>query len=310
MTGIRFGFLFFLALSLAVAGGSTDVTFSAQRAESGTDRPLLWKIHGEKPSYLFGTIHVPDDRVLALHPLVKAAFQASDAVYLEISLGQEEIAKVQRVIFLNQHQTLVELIPKDLFHQLQAVLRSKGLPMAPFVSMKIWAMVSTLTLLDYLPVIGTKPSLDLALYGKAQLEGKEVGGLETVEEQLGVFEQFSTREQVEFLRTTLREMQKPGKGPVERLVQLYLAGDLDALSREINRQMTKDEALLKKINRVMFTERDRRMADRIAVKVKASPEEGIFFAVGAAHLSRKDGIPARLSEKGFLIERVRPRQAR
>ena len=106
-----------------------------------------------------------------------------------------------------------------------------------------------------------KPSLDLALYGKAQLEGKEVGGLETVEEQLGVFEHFSTREQVEFLRTILREMQKPGKGPVEQLIQLYLAGDLDALSREVNRQMTKDETLLKKINRVMFTERDQRMAD-------------------------------------------------
>ena len=302
MTSIRSAFVS-LVILLFAAGCSIAEASGYQSSGIASKGPLLWKIEGEKPSYLFGTIHIPDDRVLNLHQVVRDAFEVSDAVYLEIPLGTKEMEKIQRRSQLSEGQVLADLIPADLFQAVQELVHSRGFSMALFLHMKIWALVSGITLLDYLPVMGHKPSLDLFLYQQAKLRGKEVGALETVEEQLSVFEAFSNKEQLEFLRTTLEEMQKPGESPVERLLQRYLRGDVEALSREISRQMTKNKALSKKVRRVMVTERDRRLADRIEARLKESPEKGFFFAVGAAHLSEKNSILNRLSEKGFVVER-------
>jgi len=35
-----------------------------------TQNPLLWRIEGTVPSYLYGTIHIPDQRVLAVPDVV------------------------------------------------------------------------------------------------------------------------------------------------------------------------------------------------------------------------------------------------
>ena len=37
--------------------------------------PFLWRVEGENPSYLFGSIHVPDDRVLKLPDIVMNAIE-------------------------------------------------------------------------------------------------------------------------------------------------------------------------------------------------------------------------------------------
>ena len=46
-------------------------SFTSTVASKG---PFLWLVEGRTPLYLFGTIHVPDDRVLALPPSVMKAF--------------------------------------------------------------------------------------------------------------------------------------------------------------------------------------------------------------------------------------------
>ena len=58
-------------------------TESAAAEASG---PFLWRVEGPTPLYLFGTIHVPDDRVLTLPPSVVKAFTDSSAVYTEIPM--------------------------------------------------------------------------------------------------------------------------------------------------------------------------------------------------------------------------------
>ena len=41
-------------------------------------RPMLWKVDGKKSSYLFGTIHFPDERVLKLPESVRKALGATE----------------------------------------------------------------------------------------------------------------------------------------------------------------------------------------------------------------------------------------
>ncbi len=55
------------------------------------EKPFLWKVEkaestdsAAKVSWLFGTIHVPDEEVTTLHPAAQAAFDQASAAYFEI----------------------------------------------------------------------------------------------------------------------------------------------------------------------------------------------------------------------------------
>ena len=82
MKRLSTGFLFSL---LAIAG-------CAQKNElpkSKNNNTLLWKISGkglDKPSYLFGTIHMlcSDDAVLSTN--MKSAIKNADEIYLEVDM--------------------------------------------------------------------------------------------------------------------------------------------------------------------------------------------------------------------------------
>jgi len=55
-------------------------------------KPMLWKITKDtlaEPSYLFGTIHLNDERVTTLHPAAELAFSMSDVFYAEIDFSIE-----------------------------------------------------------------------------------------------------------------------------------------------------------------------------------------------------------------------------
>src|SRR5690606_37482037 len=57
-------------------------------------RGLLWRIEGAgvEPSWLFGTMHMSDPRVLRLPPAAQAAFDASDTVVIETTDVLDETA--------------------------------------------------------------------------------------------------------------------------------------------------------------------------------------------------------------------------
>src|SRR5207237_6266267 len=139
----------------------------------------------------------------------------------------------------------------------------------------------------YLPdIMAGRQPLDAMLYGMATAANKEAGGLETVDEQVAVFEGFTIDEQVQMLVSSLDEIEKPqpvGRSLTLQLVDLYLAGDLNQLALEVKEQGPEDEALKKKIELRVIDNRNGRMADRIAALCAKKPARSYFFAVGALH---------------------------
>src|SRR5437773_1181942 len=51
-----------------------------------TTKPFLWRIEGPVPSYLYGTIHLPDSRVLDMPEVVRQAIAASDGIFTELPI--------------------------------------------------------------------------------------------------------------------------------------------------------------------------------------------------------------------------------
>jgi len=178
----------------------------------------------------------------------------------------------------------------------------------PLDQMKIWGLVVTISLIEeQLKNPGALP-LDAVLYTKAQGAGKQVGGIETMEEQAGLFEQFSKDEQIAMLRSTLDDMEKArkeGRNPMDEMRKAYLSGDLASLDKLLNEWMTGfDQKLLARFMDALLTKRNHVMAERIGEKLKASPGKGLFFAIGAGHLIGEEGVLKLIEKQGLKVTRV------
>jgi uncharacterized protein YbaP (TraB family) len=292
-------------------------------APKATEKPFLWRVDGAVPSYLYGTIHVPDSRVLELPEVVKRALDASDVFEAEIPLDDQTQAGMVSKVMLPPGQDLRKIAGDEVFNRIVRVL-NRGLAgklpngagdllASTLAPMRPWAAMSQLELVEYLPdMINGREPLDVMLYGMASKAGKEVAGIETVDEQVAVFDSFTTEEQVDMLKATLDEIEKPpedGVSPLQKLVQKYLAGDLNPLAAELEDQGPTEEALRQKIETRVVTNRNLIMADRIGALLAQKPAKSYFIAVGALHYAGDTGLISQLTKKGFKITRLTPADA-
>jgi uncharacterized protein len=311
----------FLIVSLVSA-----ISLGAQTAPAqvrATDKPFLWRVEGPVPSFLYGTVHVPDQRVLELPDVVRRALSVSDVFNAEIPLDAATQLSMMGKIMLPPGQDLKSIVGDDVFARLtRAVAKGLGSAAPPGAAdvlaamlspMKPWAVMSQVELLEFLPDIsaGRQP-LDAMLYSMANKDGKELGALETLDEQVAVFEAFTNEEQVKMLVAALDDLEKPrpaGKSSSRELVDLYLAGDLNRLADEMNKQQPQDAALNKKFIGRVIDDRNRKMAEKIAQLCAKKPAKSYFFAVGALHYAGDTGIVSLLAKKGYKITRLGPNDA-
>src|SRR5262250_1340896 len=80
-----------------------------------TEKPFLWRINGPVPSYLYGTIHVPDRRVLELPDVVRRALESADVFNAEIPLDAATQAGLMSKVMLPQGQDLRQVAGEQVF---------------------------------------------------------------------------------------------------------------------------------------------------------------------------------------------------
>jgi uncharacterized protein len=297
---------------------AADAAASRPAAVSAVKSPFLWRIEGRVPSYLYGTIHVPDPQVTTLPPAVEQAFKSSAAVFTEIPMEPSLQLGMMSKMLLPGDQSLSQVLGPELYARLSSTIQ-RSLPKdsaGPMVAamtamlgrMKPWAAMLQLTLIEFLPdmLAGNKP-LDTMLYDRAKSDGKETGGLETIDEQLAVFEVLTMDEQVRLLKVTLDTMDdahKAGRSAARELIDAYLTGDLDKLAAMSNESMHGEIELQKKFMARALDGRNRVMVDRLLQKRDELSGKTCFFAVGALHYAGEEGIIAMLERRGLKVTRV------
>lgn len=271
-------------------------------------KPFLWRIEGTKPSYVFGTIHLSNPEVTTLTPATNKAIESADALFTEIPMDMADQFKASMAMM--GRESLAQILPKDLYARAEAELKriNPQLTLQPLDSLKIWALSMMIALLEEQMKNPTAMPLDAILFAKAKNAGKEVGGIETLDEQIKLFDVFSNEDQIVMLRATLDDMErarKEGRTPLAEMRKAYLSGDLEVLDKSLNEWMTSIEpALLTRFMEKLFTKRNHSMAERIGAKIKAAPDKSQFFAVGAGHLIGDEGVLKLLEKQGFKVTRV------
>jgi len=285
------------------------LVFSTQLAAETIEKPFLWKIEGESAtSYLFGTIHLPDARVTTLHLSVEQAFKDSEYVYTEIPLNTSDMLAQVNLLMLEADKTLVDIVEPELLQRANRLLENINpvLTIEPFLKLKVWALATTLPLLEQqLNNPGTLP-LDAQLYQRAGAEGKGTGEIETMQEQLTYFENLSEDEEIKMLRDTIEFMQvsnSQDQSLAEEFIQYYMLGDVDAFGALIVKYVKEDE-FSKNFMKKILHDRNIIMADRIHAKLKKNPDRSYFFAVGAGHYWGETGVQNLLINKGLNVSRI------
>jgi len=266
---------------------------------TGPAHGLLWEVSrpGAAPAYLFGTIHSEDPAVIALAPAAEHAFTASRQVVLEVNLDADAVAAGAAAMLMTDGRRLPELVGGDLFAQAVAALRTRGIPEAVAERMKPWAAATALSM----PAPETGRVLDVVLFERAQQAGKTLHGLETIDEQLAVFDRLSLDDQVALLRDAVDQFAELDANLAE-LLAAYKRQDLAAmLSINESALASGDPRLAQELQRRLIVDRNRRMAERMEPYLRRG---GAFIAVGALHLAGEQGLVRLLERRGYTVKVV------
>ena len=292
----RFVFALLYALLLVSCASHAAAPAVQHRvAASRFDHGLLWKIEtpGARPSYLFGTIHVGDPRVIALPAPVGKALDGSDRFVMEALLDSESLAQMAKAMYFDDDRTLEQVIGKDLYAATRKALTARGIPDANVEKQKPWAVIMALSM----PAPETGEFLDLVLETRAAKQGKPVAGLETMAEQIAVFNDLSMPDQVALLKEAVRTQPNLANDYGE-LIRAYLARDLRTLADVSDKHDPEEDRLYRTVTERLLTQRNVRMQQRMAPFLK---QGNAFIAVGAAHLAGEAGLLNLLDQAGYRV---------
>lgn len=270
-----------------------------QAADTLFPEGLLFKIEraGQPVAYLFGTIHSEDPRVVALPPAVEEAFSSSRILCLEVDMAPSNLLASMTSMFLQDGRQLPDIVDRELYAHLVRVAAGRGIPEVSLRYYKPWAIAVMLSV----PPVVTGEFLDLMLYRRAIQANKQVIGLESVEEQLDLFDTLSEADQISLLKEALNNIEQLPT-LFQALLEKYLERDLAGLMA-INERLLQDAApwFSARFQDRLLDQRNLRMVERLQAPLVAG---GVFVAVGALHLPGERGMLRLLQEQGYRVVRI------
>ena len=237
--------------------------------------PAIFMVHdADTIVYIFGTFHALDGQAEWFNDQVKDAFEKSNELVLETL-----IPETPGPIALHQPVRMPSVTASASFLATTRMAISAG---------KTQGMQ-----------VGN--GADMVLRHQAELEGKPVEGLETLECSSTCSP--ACRRPLPFRRR--RPGHRPARPPMESLSRA-MADMQSAWKRGDQSLFVGMLGQLKQASpdtyRMLFTERNARWADWIAGRMQTPGI--VFVAVGAGHLAGQDSLLVRLAEQGIPSQRV------
>jgi uncharacterized protein YbaP (TraB family) len=257
----------------------------------------LWRIarRGHQPSFVLGTIHVPDRRVASVSPPIAAALARSRTLAVEL-VPETADTHVRELELLDDGERLEDLVGASVYAEVESALSAKGVPQPTIARLKPWAAMMKLGRAD--PTHPDPPTLDTLLYVAARELGVKILPLELLEEQIAAFDTIPRASQIALLTFAVRHRAELS-GTIEPTLRAWQQGDFPALARIAGEPFAADPGMAPHRAALMKNLIDNRTAlmhHRLFTPLR---EGRILVAVGAMHLPGRGGLLALLREDGF-----------
>jgi len=261
----------------------------------------MWSIAGRTNTvYLFGSVHLLKPGEFALQGDFLQAYEEAAAVYLEVDMDDLSPSAVASATVARaidpQGRTLEELMGSDAA-QARASATTAGIDLSALDRLEPWfAGLAVVTQALAREGYAADTGVEQIVLARAAADGKEILGLETLDEQLAALDSMDIGVQREFLLKALDDAQRPAS-ELERFLQSWQDGDDKALAAELATEF----AGMPDLYRSLMVERNRKWALKISDLLGESHD--YLVVVGALHLVGPDGLPQMLQERGHAVTR-------
>lgn len=308
--GLRIAGASFVCLSLALlltSCASNRVPVAADSVLQEFVTPLFYRVEGDGGGtlLLMGTIHIGPPEGWQFSPALREGLERADRFILEIDLREVTEDSVSTLLantaVIRPPNSLMDLVSPEtakLLDENDATLAQMGLPRNARNWKKPWYIA-----LRLLESASTRSGFEASASAEGvileALGGRPLIGLETLDEQLGIFDNLSPQLQDVMLRDTLLQLDG-GVEEIQSLVGAWRRGDEDELE-EWARDGIDELPGLEEFYAVVLTDRNQRWLS-VFRSLLDGPEYGgetLFVGVGALHLVGEDGLVNLLREAGY-----------
>ena len=298
-----FAFLCLLLCGLPAAMARADETDSARLSSlAGAATPALWRVADEDTTiYLFGTVHMLPEGIDWQHGRVAAALDSADQIVIETVLPDDPMAMAATMFRLGTAPDLPPLaarLPGPARSALERHMARLGLSPGSFDRFKSWSAAIILQSISLEKAgLDSDRGIERHLLRLARTRAIPVAGLESIEEQLSIFNGIAPARQDAMLASTLDGLDK-GVTPVVEMLASWRTGDIEGLAATLISEMAYDPDLAHRL----IDARNARWADWISTRLAAPGV--IFVAVGAGHLGGPASVQHFLAQKGVPSTRL------
>jgi uncharacterized protein len=260
----------------------------------------LWELHGKHNTvYLLGSIHVLRQSDYPLAAPVLDAYANAKSLLMEVNLEEISSEQVQAEMLgsamLPEGKTLPEILGSRRYERANVLAREVGVDLSNFDPFAPWFAAEAISQMQ-LAQLGFQPEAGVEMYllKRARTDGKSVDGLETVHDQISLFQNMSMDTQAEYLMSSL-EQAKDLSSQVDSMVQAWKRGDSQWFVNQMHSELGRDPALYQAV----LGSRNRKWLPKIEALL--NDDKNYLVIVGTGHLVgpgsvidllKKDGIGA------------------
>jgi uncharacterized protein YbaP (TraB family) len=296
--------LFFLSFVSAKAQEKTN------NVPDKLDNSLLWELSGKgiKKSYIFGTIHMISEKDFILDEKTMKAIKKCKKMVMEIDISQslQMGIKLMTLSGMKGGKTLADFVSPEDYQMVKTYFekeaKSAEAKMLPFEMIEKWKPMLLQSFLYQDMIEGNMKSYEMELLKIGTERKMKFDGLESVEDQVNVFEKIPYADQAKALVELIKEIKKDansGKAEFKKLLDLYLAQDIDGMVEMSGEEFFGD---LENGEEELLTNRNQKWIPKIKTMSKEKPT---FYAVGAAHLGGPNGVIRLLMKEGYSLKPVK-----
>ena len=267
------------------------------------DAGLVWRLKGrENTVYLLGSIHLLREQDHPLPTTFETAYRDADVLVMELDMDDLDPLQAQQVMLrrglATDGRNLRSIMGDADYAEARKRIRALELELPFLDRMEPWFAALTLLNLQFLR-LGLDPNQGVEAWftNKAAADGKEIIGLETLDEQLELFDSMPDNTQSDFLLLSLRDAENMD-GDLRRLVSAWQRGDTNVLERELLGDFRSIPTAYQKL----VVERNRAWSGVVS-KFTASDRDYLVI-VGALHLVGPDSLVSMLERHGYEVSRV------
>lgn len=286
------------SLRRVMAGVALTVFAASAHAAS---RNPLWLVEGKHNSvYLLGSVHVLRASDYPLAQPIMDAYQDADVIYMEIDLDDVDRSEALQFTLANgslpAEQSLRDVLGLADFAAADMKARKLGVDLGMFARFEPW--VAALAVVQaQLAHLGLDPEQGVEQYllRLNEQHHKEVRGLETLADQLGVLDGLALERQGKFLLMSLEDAADMPR-QVDDMIAAWRNGDSARLADTLSDEFEDFQDLYAPL----IVARNRNWAVQIADLL--DDDADYLIVVGALHLVGKDSVIEQLNARGIRAE--------